>query len=60
MQVVGTKMLVLVESQVISIPFAMHLHDLQESLVEALVVPGVQDGFAAGFNADGAIAVEFE
>jgi len=53
-------MLVLVESQVISIPFAMRLRDLQESLVEALVVPGVQDGFAAGFNADGAIAVEFE
>jgi hypothetical protein len=35
------------------------LRDLWESLVEILVVPGIQGGFAAGLDPDGAVAVEF-
>src|SRR6266404_8551214 len=34
------------------------LGDLRESFVEVLVVPRVQDSFAAGFDSNGAVAVE--
>ena len=40
--------------------FVERLRDLRESLVEVLVVPRVQDSFAAGFDSNGAVAVEFD
>ena len=36
---------------------AERLRDLRESFVEVLVVPRVQNGFAAGSDSDGAVAV---
>src|SRR5712664_4764178 len=34
------------------------LSDLRESFVEILVVPGIEDRLEAGFDADGAVAVQ--
>jgi len=36
------------------------LNDLWESFVEVLVIPRVQDGFAARSDSDGAVAVKFD
>jgi hypothetical protein len=35
------------------------LSNLRESFVEVLAVPRIEDGFAAGSDSDGAIAVQF-